>query len=611
MSDEKKIVFSADDKVSGKAKQIFTGILNDAQKYTTSIKEQNSFIQQQIKLLEKKAQAEKQAGEGILKRTQQTLSRTAPGLEQQQELSKYRAYQTQYKTESKNNEQILGVLKQLLNESKKENNTTERTEKEQEREDERKAKYELQRRWRVEAKSDKEAVRDRISKAEEEGYGTMDSVDIEKLHYQKNILGKEKPDESTFRTIVGAMMTTAAISTVMGGVKQFIASPTGTQGLANITSGVGQGVMGMGIKSGNAYVAAAGGVIDLLSSLLGGSVEARHALQPGYNRMGAKSGGNIGIGGNVELGYTSLQAQQLQEGLLNAGGSAANVETNTGQAQTLQRGLGLDQSVLIQAVMAARTIGSSTDLVSIVSKVLKYNPDLVKDQTKTQEILQGQLILTNQLAQQTEKVNQGQVAGVFGALRSVGGSFLNNPELMARNAASINQSLANPTTDYQRARSFGVLSKMSPGSSYLQLLEAQEKGISQQGYLGSYAKQLLKETGGGDNFALSLKQNLGLSSYSTAELFAKDFQAHPEKYTSFKGSEADIAKMVGVDRAKQYTPEQEQIKARTDEQALTGAMGNLAGQFNKLTSVVQANTVSTNNLEKAISSKYENGIATQ
>jgi hypothetical protein len=189
--------------------------------------------------------------------------------------------------------------------------------------------------------------------------------------------------------------------------------------------------------------------------------------------------------------------------------------------------------------------------------------------------------MINTIAQNTENVNAKQVNNVMGALRGIGGTFA-DPNLGLKNMNSINTALTNPSNDYQKARSFGVLASMNPGGSYFQTLEAQEQGISKKGYLSGVLKQLKSETGGGENFALSAMQNFGLGA-GTSRKLTEAYSKNPSMFSNFTGQmdDASINKFLGGGRSESLVTDREKDKTKAEEADRLGIAAGLiekAGQ---------------------------------
>lgn len=552
-ADEKKIIFSGQDNVSSKVNQIYQGLLGNAKKQTESLREQNTLIEKQIRLLEQKNKVEQKEGNKVLQ--EQTLLYKAASTPS--ERSKYEGRVGRVKEELETSSKVVDALKELVNLQKRETSTAERSEKELVKENQRKAKYEDLRLARAEAKSDPKGIRRKFAKAEAEGYGDMSSQEIERLHYQKSVVDK-KGEESNFKSTLKALLVNDLIQGLGKTILNATTATTGEQGFNSLLAGI--PFIGNALSSGSTR-----------------AFEEQSAVGIGLNKLKAMSGNmDIDKAGNTELGFSSKETIGLQTGLMSAAGRSSGLSSNVSQAQNLQKGLGLSQETLVQIVRDARTIRSAADMTQIVSQVIKANPELVKDQTKLAEVLQMQSSLVNQLATQTENVNQGKVSSIIGALRSVGGSF-GDPTLGMKNISSINQSLTNPSNDFQKARSFGILSGLKPGASFFELLEMQEKGISQKGLLGGTLKQLQRETGGGENFALSTMTNLGLGA-STSRKLTEAFAKNPKMFDSFTGPVTDtsIEEILSGGRAKELTSKRDVQAAQISDAFLDSAATGMA-----------------------------------
>jgi hypothetical protein len=557
MSTDKKVVFSAQDNVSQKASQMYNNILANARKYTDTLKEQTNYINQQLKALEKKAQLEAKTGGGILQEQEQ-LFRSARSKGEQ---DKYRSRIDETKRGISESGAVVEALRGLLAEAKKQSSITEKAEKEQTKkirqaQDQYQAKKSL---WSQEVRYDKKGVKSRVSAAEKEGYDGMDPQQAEKLMYQKTLLGNGGGEKE--KGIFGQVFA----GTLAAGIVQKIASAMGTI---------------ISAKSGEEGINSLLGSVPLIGGVLGSgsqkTFEEQYGIQTGMNKLRGMTG-NMGmkIGGNNELGYSTRENVEAAGGFISAAGNKGGYEKYGSQARTLERGLGLDTQTITQIVKDVRTSRSTADITQIASDIIRANPELRKDQTKFAEILNQTSQLTNQLASQTENVNQTQNAGVVGALRSIGGSF-SDPVLGGKNMMSINQALTSPGNDFQKARSLSVLSSIKPGASYFQTLEAQEKGLGQKGYLEGTLKQLEKETGGGENLMLAVQQNLGLN-YSTARKVVEARAKNPSMFTDFAGGPDDIVKKLGLtDKAKELTSSRDKQSAEiSDAYAISAAAGDM------------------------------------
>lgn len=599
MSSEKKIIFSAQDGVSQKAQQIYNNILSNAKKYSDSLKEQNGYINSQIKALEKKAKIEEKES----KRNFEEQSALYSAAKTTAEREKYAGRTSSIRKSMEENPAILELLKSIYQEEKKTSLAAEKAEKTQQRtrvssEDQYKAVQSLA---RQEFRENRQGVIAKIKAAEKSGYEGMDPYTAQKLMFQKTLLGDDKKTGSTFGAVFAGTLAAGIATQIISALSKITNATSGEQGVNTLLGG-----------------------IPLVGGLLGGAsgrtFEEQLAIQTKELELGAKTGSNVkGLSDKTNLGYSTRETLGMIESLISASGSSKGAGS-AGNALTLQRGLGLSQDVITQIVKDLRTTRSSADIMQIASDVLAANPELRKDQTKFAEILQQTSQLTNQLASQTEKSDPRRNAGLVGALRSIGGSFA-DPVLGVQRMMSINQALTSPGTDYQKSRSFGVLSGANPGASYFQILEAQEKGIGSKGYLGGLLKQLRRETGGGEEFMLGVNQNLGLKA-STSRKLVEAFEKNPKMFDNLAlGGKDGIEKVLGISgRAEAATSQRDKEKAEIDNafsmSATAGTLKVASLTFEAAVDMFKETVVSINNTlsnasgkmgTQAPSKKFPNG----
>lgn len=599
MSSEKKIIFSAQDGVSQKAQQIYNNILSNAKKYSDSLKEQNGYINSQIKALEKKAKIEEKES----KRNFEEQSALYSAAKTTAEREKYAGRTSSIRKSMEENPAILELLKSIYQEEKKTSLAAEKAEKTQQRtrvssEDQYKAVQSLA---RQEFRENRQGVIAKIKAAEKSGYEGMDPYTAQKLMFQKTLLGDDKKTGSTFGAVFAGTLAAGIATQIISALSKITNATSGEQGVNTLLGG-----------------------IPLVGGLLGGAsgrtFEEQLAIQTKELELGAKTGSNVkGLSDKTNLGYSTRETLGMIESLISASGSSKGAGS-AGNALTLQRGLGLSQDVITQIVKDLRTTRSSADIMQIASDVLAANPELRKDQTKFAEILQQTSQLTNQLASQTEKSDPRRNAGLVGALRSIGGSFA-DPVLGVQRMMSINQALTSPGTDYQKSRSFGVLSGANPGASYFQMLEAQEKGVGSKGYLGGLLKQLRRETGGGENFMLGVNQNLGLGA-STSRKLVEAFEKNPKMFDNLAlGGKDGIEKVLGISgRAEAATSQRDKEKAEIDNafsmSATAGTLKVASLTFEAAVDMFKETVVSINNTlsnasgkmgTQAPSKKFPNG----
>lgn len=557
---EKKIVFKGDNQVSPGAQQMFRDIDAGIKKNSASLKEQNSLYLEQIRILKERASIQEA---GVNKLFKEASSMSA-GAEKAYKIGEYRDAKKAFEYDKKQLDQVIGLLGGILNENKKSTSSSANVEKEQRKklkaaDDQWQAKRSL---WSQEARENPNLKR-KIAEAERNGFAGMDPVQQEKLMYQKTLLPQEKKEQSTFAQVFAGTLAAGLIQQIARSLGQVVKSQTGEQAFNSLLGG-----------------------IPIVGGILGGSsernFEEEYAVTTKRASLRALTGSNVvnnGSGSFAErLAYSGSESLGLQEGLIKAAGSISG-DKSTDSAMILQRGVGLSTETITQIVKDLRTTRSSSDVMQIAADVIKANPELRKDQTKFSEILQQTSTLTNQLASQSEDVDIRNNIGLVGALRSIGGSFA-DPVLGSQKMMSINQSLTNPGTEYQKARSFGVLSGTKPGMSYFETLEAQENGIGQKGYLSGVLKQLEREGGGGENFMLGIKENLGLGASSSRKL-AEAYNKNPTMFDNFSGSKEDLDKILGVKRAEENVAQKDKDKAIVDNSYAISALDGTLSILNQ------------------------------
>lgn len=573
MADEKKIVFSGQDNgASQTASKIYNTILSNAKKYTETLKEQTTYINAQIKALEKKAKLESSQANKNLNETNELWLHANP-----RDKDRYSGRAQEIRKGLDDSKAVLDMLKNIYQEERRHTSAAEKAEKinnSQSLSSEQRHQA-MKSLARQEVRENKEGVRKKIISAEKSDYADLDPQSAEKLMYQKSLIGGKqegsKGDNNVFAAIVGANI----IQQIANALQTAGGAKTGEQGLNSLVSAI-------------PYV---GG---LASTVLERNREEQQNTGLSQYKLQAVTGSKFtgsDIPDHSDFGYSKRADFSILGNLIAASGTTKGYGKNLEQARVLDRGLGLSTETITQIVKDIRTTRSSADITQIASDVLRANPELRKEQTKFTEILSQTSQLTNQLASQGENVNIRDSAGIVGSLRSIGGSFA-DPILGPQRMMSINSSLTNPGSEFQKARSFGVLSKLNPGASYFQLLEAQEKGIGQKGYLSGILKQFSKEGGNEENTALQVMTNLGIPA-STARKLVQEYRKNPKKFDSFTGGKNDIDRILGLtDRAKENTSNGDKSEARTDNAYLISSLNGL-GQAVKETAKALTNAGTT------------------
>ncbi len=552
-STEKKLIFKADNQTSSTTNQIFNDIDKGIKKNSSSLKEQNSLYLEQIKILKERNRLQESGVNKIFSEA----GKMSPGLDKEYKIGEAKEAKRAFDYDKKQNEQVIGLLGAIVKENQKSNTTANKVEQDQNKKLKQAEDFKIREGLRKEVRDDPKKVRQKIKEAEGTVFEGIDEEGIRNLKYQKNLLPAEKKEQSMFAQVFAGTLAAGIVQKIASSLGQITGAQSGEQAFNSLLGG-----------------------IPVIGGILGGANDRAFNEQYGVQTkslgLRALTGSNIAANSTgslaEKLGYSSQESFDLQGGLIKAAGNRSG-NNSTNSTMLLQKSFGLSTETITQIVKDLRTTRSSADVMQIAADVIKANPELRKDQTKFAEILQQTSTLTNQLASQSENINIRNNIGMIGALRSVGGSFA-DPNLGTQKFMSINQSLTNPGTEYQKARSFGVLSGTNPGASYFETLEAQEKGLGQKGYLSGILKQLKREGGDGENFMLGINQNLGLSASSSRKL-AEAYNKNPSMFDDFSGSKGDIDKILGgniAKRAEENVSQKDKDKAILDNNFALGAL---------------------------------------
>lgn len=564
MSNEKKFIFTAQDGgVTQKVNQIYSGITAKAKEYSNSLKEQTSFIEKQIKELEKKARLEGKTGNAILRENENLLrhSRTY------EERDRYQGRVDRVRSELGEKSAVIDLLKELLAETKRQSTSIEKTEKDYKKkiifdEERDKSEYVDNNTSNGVKIFEEEKVNKRKNK---EGEDCCCCCCCDESHedIEKSGSGGGKgKDKGIFSQVFAGTLAAGIVQKIGNSLGTIASSQTGEQAFNSLLGGI-------------PFVG------DLFSGANQRKFEEQYTVGFGTNKLKALTGNrNLNIRGNTDIGFSTRENVESATNLITASGNSGGYDKYGNQARLMERGLGLSPQTITQIVKDIRTTQSNADITKIAADVIRSNPELRRDQTKFSEILSQTSQLTNQLASQTENNNLSTNAGIVGQLRGIGGSFA-DPVLGSQRMLSINQSLTNPGNDFQKARSFGVLSGINPGSSYFQLQEMQEKGVGQKGYLEGILKQLEKEVGGGENLMLAAQQNLNIP-FSSARKLIEARDKNKGLLTNFSGGTEDVEKFLNISgRARDFTADKDREAARTSDAFLDGAFAGFVENLNQ------------------------------
>lgn len=557
MSDGKTIKFGGD--IAGfksamkEAQQInnayYKSILQDAAKLSTATKSQTEFLKLQAKTTEDNIKA--------LKAEQETLIQNFNIEKKRLEAARKRGELSKEEAASQVREGSRGLNKQLAAGDKQIAGL------EKVVEGLKNIKDEITLQAMKEIAADRKSVQEQIAEFKKAQAGGTDELfkkytpeQVMKLTTQEGMLGGggggQQQSQSLFAAILGA---------------------EAVKGLVSRISRIG-GAMA-GAQSGEQFMADALKGIPLLGELIGSAIgrhqEESYNAQVGTNRLRGRMGRG-GMFSASNLGYSIAETMPLAEEVVTALGTGAGYRGRTRDVMGAERAFSLDRGTLIESLKQQR-MSDSGDLeknISIVYNTMK-NKGFISDTdtTQFQEILQLQNSLLSKQSEVMETTDSRAATGIIAAMRSVGGSF--GDARANTRISQISGALASPGNDFQKARNMQVLSKLNPGASLFELMEMQEKGIAQQGFLGETLKQLEKETGGGEGMMLATQSRLGLGAATTRKL-VEAFQKDRTMFDTFGGGKAELQEKLDLEAmGTKLTPKREQEQARISDAFVSGA----------------------------------------
>jgi hypothetical protein len=261
---------------------------------------------------------------------------------------------------------------------------------------------------------------------------------------------------------------------------------------------------------------------EFLASAAERSVEEREETEKAHNRMRGVVGNKYGWLSEAGLGMDFSETMDVAGKFARIRGFASDLPLFTRDIIGLQKAYGLeDGQVGGFARMERYEAGGRGTLRMIESTVetLKRKGAFEGgDMSHLSEILEDQLKLAEEQSKSLEKIDINTNAQVMASFSSIGGSFYNDPRAGAR-ILQLNKALAEPANEYQRAMNYAILGQMKPGASFLEVLEMQEKGISEKGFMKETMKAIEAQYGGGEAAILATKIRFGISAEQAKTLW--------------------------------------------------------------------------------------------
>lgn len=508
------------DNMFKKANQGFTSLASAALSNTKSGKEQIAFIENQIRLTErryklerdstlanielKKKEAleinkiERKKAEDLLKQAKENLR--SGSITRDQFVSKLKDY---------------GQTKRDFSDSKVEKEATTGIKNAEDRlkEDELQSKYQRQLIDAVNQSSINE-----INKGQENARAFVEAVENDPDASDKDRLiaaltseslerkekeNKESKDDTLTKAAAG-MAAFRAMSSFVGGVHSLTGTQSGFDQIENTSKLAGQGIGaliggiiggvttgGVGAITGAGLGAQAGGAITgLFGSMTQRGSVASEEYGKAMNRQGALTGKmSSGVLDYGRMGISPTEMVELQIQVAKKLGTSRGAQGESENIAYLEKGFGVEKAISLGMLeMQKSNIGGQKDLISTVGGILDKGASSVfagGDRTMLPEVLQKFSSLQKEFLKTQNSVKDGTVADVMFRFNKLGGQFGLKDYRSEGLIGGIQNSLTNPGGDMMKSMSFQALRRLNPNMDISQIVEERQKGLSSPSYLKS------------------------------------------------------------------------------------------------------------------------------
>jgi hypothetical protein len=534
MATNKKITFQGADngllqlmeRLKKQSDEIYNKTVNQAKKLSDSGREQLSFIELQAKALERKnSQLERERK--ILEEThrsnilainrEQQAGRLTPSqaTAQRKDLIQQRGEKiAEINSTIESQEQSVSLLRELIE-------TVKLTARENLAEDKKQAERNVR-------QEDRQRARGRVE--------DLDPTQALVTGVQRDLIGGDRKTSSMMMDMLKANLLTEGIKSIGRGIKNGVGTIVSAQeGAETLLPNLVKGFSPFGIPVG-----------QIIAEPYMRHLEAQFSFDRAKGLNVATSGRGLNTGSLVGMGYTLEEGQEMGREVILARGTGRGGVSNTRDALTLERGMGLDRGIIMQMLRDMRMVGDNMDMVRNTASVLNVMGVDFRDRALTGELLQAQSSLIQQQGGRTMNVNRGGITGMMGAFGGLGGRFSSDPSFLQNTISTVNQAFINPQNEFAQARQFGIMSQLNPNASYFQMQEMQEKGIFQSGMLGATLESLQREMGQDpESMMLAFKQMTGVGA-DTSRAIIEGFMLDPNRFKGFAGSEKDAFDMLGI-----------------------------------------------------------------
>lgn len=215
-------------------------------------------------------------------------------------------------------------------------------------------------------------------------------------------------------------------------------------------------------------------------------------------------------------GYSYDQFAEIRNRISPAMGKYATNDVATKVAY-LERGFGVNTQLSTQLLETMRSNKGGS--LGVEQTVLGLSDMLGGDRTFLPELTQRFNTFTREFLKGQNSIKDGTVASIIGSFDKIGGQFAMKDFRSEQNIMSIQSSLANPNSDNMKALSFSVLRQLNPNMGISDIITEREKGLGSQGYFQGMLQKIQQIGGGEDMMRMNIGGAFGLSGAASKTIY--------------------------------------------------------------------------------------------
>lgn len=547
-------VFQTFDKIHQKSKELFDQEVQQAQKYSSSTKEQLRLLEEKARVLDRLAKQSSQSARDVASNfevdKQRALKDIDSKIKEAQERRKAirpgeagtdpgnKNFLSAKKASTKEINDLIGE-KNLISSV----NLKDSPEYKALQEQERYAKLlytsfrENLENTKTQGKDLAKAIVTGDDKVAEEIRGTAPNKNLVE-NISKNELDEKRKrekgssDKTGFGDLIGPVELIKSLNGFLSTVSSFTNTKNGFDQIANTYKAGGEiigtiagGIIGAAL-AGPVGAMTGAGLGSQMSGIIGGTWGQLKQNQGIYGQELAGSlmkrraltgqTGDLFSGGDMSnYGLNRTQFSSMQTEMARSIGRNVGVDKNTESSVYFEKGFGVQQSTsntLVELLRSSKEGGR--DLGNLLGGILKEGEKGVfknGDRTFFNEFLSRNFsTMQRELLRSQNSVASGTTMDILQRFNSVGGPFEARDSRSLGLISTINSSLSNPGNDVNKALNFDILRKLHPEMGLEGILEEQQKGLSSSGFTKGVFDQVNQMGGDEGSKILNFAGRLGL-----------------------------------------------------------------------------------------------------